>query len=330
MKAIVYRSYGSPDVLRLDEIEKPAPADDEVLIKVRAAAVNPYDWHFVRGLPYFLRLFAGLRRPKSIQLGVDVAGEVESVGKNVTQFRTGDQVFGACNAAFADYACVPESTLALMPDNISFEQAGSVAIAGLTALQALRDKGHVRLGHKILINGAGGGVGTFAVQIAKAFGAHVTGVCGAKNAGMVRSLGADRVIDYALEDFTHGNEPYDVILECVGNHSFLDCRRVIKPNGVFVGIGGGGPDLHWMFGPLFCSFASWVLSWFVSQKPAGMIAKRSREDLVALGELMARGTLKPVIDRTYSLAEVPDALRYLELGHARGKVAISVDAFGQA
>jgi NADPH:quinone reductase-like Zn-dependent oxidoreductase len=324
MKAIVYRNYGSPDVLKFEETAKPTPKDDEVLIKVRAASVNPYDWHFVRGLPYFIRLFVGLRKPKAIQLGVDVAGEVEEVGKQVTRFRRGDKVFGGCRGAFAEYACATESSLAPMPDNIGFDEAGAVDIAGLTALQALRDKGHVHAGQKILINGASGGVGTFAVQIAKSSGADVTGVCSTRNMDMVRSIGADRVIDYTREDFTRGGKRYDLILECVGNRSFLDCRRVLNRRGIFVGIGGGGPDLRWMIGPLARMVATPVISLFVSQKSAGIVAKQDKDDLAALGELMAAGKLKPIIDRTYSLAEVPEALRYLEQGHARGKVVIMV------
>lgn len=324
MKAIVYRNYGSPDVLKYENAEKPTPKDNEVLIKVRAASVNPYDWHFVRGLPYFFRLFIGLRRPKSIELGVDGAGEVEAVGRQVTRFRPGDRVFGGCRGAFAEYACAAESSLALMPGNIGFEEAGAVDIAGLTALQALRDKGHVRSGQKILINGASGGVGTFAVQIARSFGAEVTGVCSTRNVDMVRSLGADRVIDYTREDFTRSGERYDLILECVGNRSFLDCRRVLNRDGIYVGIGAGGPDLRWMIGPLAQMVALPIVSLFVSQKPAGIVAKQNKDDLAALGELMASGKLKAIIDRTYSLSEVPNALRYLEEGHARGKIVITV------
>jgi len=323
MKAIVRRTYGSPDVLRLEEMEKPTPAENEVRIKVCAAAVNPYDWHFVRGTPYFLRLIAGLRRPKSIRLGVDVAGQVESVGKNVSQFRPGDSVFGACNAAFAEYACVPESKLARKPDNITFEQAGSVAIAGLTALQVLRDKGHIQAGQSVLIIGASGGVGTFAVQIAKSLGAQVTGVCSTRNVEMVRSIGADRVIDYTREDLLLGDDRYDLVAACAGNHSFFDCRRILKPQGVYVGVGGGGPELHWMIGPIIGALATAALSAFVSQKAAGIIAKTNQADLVALAGLMASGKLTPIIDRTYSLAQVADSLHYLEQGHARGKVVIT-------
>jgi NADPH:quinone reductase-like Zn-dependent oxidoreductase len=224
MKAIVYHKYGSPDVLQREEVEKPAAGDNEVLIKVRAASVNPYDWHFMRGTPYFLRIMAGLRKPKDKRIGVDVSGQVEAVGRNVSQFRAGDGVFGTCRGAFAEYACVSGSKLAMKPDNVTFEQAASVPIAALSALQGLRDKGHLQLGQKVLINGAAGGVGTFAVQIAKSFGAEVTGVCSTRNVETVRSIGADHVIDYTQEDFTKSAQLYEVILDCIGNHSLLACR----------------------------------------------------------------------------------------------------------
>ncbi len=227
MKAIVYSNYGSPDVLRCEVIEKLTPKDDEVLIKVRAASVNPYDWHFMRGLPYFLRLRVGLRKPKDTRLGVDAAGQVETIGRNVTQFKPGDEVFGLCRGAFAEYACASESKLARKQGNVTFEQAASVPIAGLTALQGLRDKGQLQPGQKVLINGAAGGVGTFAVQIAKSFGAEVTGVCSTRNVDMVRSIGADHVIDYTQEDFTKKEQRYDLILDCIANHSLSAFRRVL-------------------------------------------------------------------------------------------------------
>jgi NADPH:quinone reductase-like Zn-dependent oxidoreductase len=322
MKAIVYRHYGSPDVLKYEEIEKPAAGDSDVLIKVRAASVNPYDWHFMRGTPYPLRIQAGLRRPKILGLGVDVAGQVEAAGRNVTQFRTGDEVFGTCRGAFAEYVCASESGLVMKPKNVTFEQAASVPIAAFTALQGLRDKGKIQPGQKVLINGASGGVGTFAVQIAKSFGAEVTGVCSTRNVEMVRSIGADHVIDYTLLDFTKGARRYDLIFDAVGNHSFSTCRRVLNPNGTYVAVGGQTDP--WLIGPLTSSIKALVLSWFVSQSLGMFIAKASKDDLTIMQELMEAGKVRPVIDRCYGLSEVPEALRYLEEGHARGKVAITV------
>ena len=234
MKAIVYYNYGSPDVLKCDVIEKPIPGDNEVLIKVRAASVNPLDWHFMRGTPYLLRLMAGLRKPTDTRLGVDVAGQVEAVGRNVTQFKPGDEVFGSCRGAFAECTCAPESALVLKPVNVTFEQAASVPVAAFTALQGLRDKGHIQPWQKVLINGAAGGVGTFAVQIAKSFGAEVTGVCSTRNVDMVRSIGADRVIDYTQEDFTKMGQLFDLFFDAVGNHSLLACRRVLSTKGIYV------------------------------------------------------------------------------------------------
>jgi NADPH:quinone reductase-like Zn-dependent oxidoreductase len=231
MKAVVYYNYGSPDVLKCEEIEKPTAGDNEVLIKVRAASVNPLDWHLMRGTPYVVHITAGLLKPKVTRLGVDVAGQVEAVGRNVTQFKPGDEVFGACRGAFADYACTSESALVTKPENVTFEQAASVQVAAFTALQGLRDKGKIQPGHKVLINGAAGGVGTFAVQIAKSFGTEVTGVCSTRNVDMVRSIGADHVIDYTQQDFTKTGQRYDLILDCVGNHSLLACRRVLTPKG---------------------------------------------------------------------------------------------------
>src|SRR5947209_15673844 len=260
MKAIVYRNYGSPDVLKCEAIEKPTAGDNEVLIKVRAASVNPYDWHFMRGTPYFLRILAGLRKPKDKRLGVDVAGQVETVGRNVTQFKPGDEVFGVSRGAFAEYARASESKLARKPENVTFEQAASVPIAGLTALQGLRDKGQIQPGQKVLINGAAGGVGTFAVQIAKSFGADVTGVCSTRNLGMVRSIGADHVIDYTKEDFTKSEQRYDVILDNVANHSLLECRRVLNPKGKYVLIGGGGTNEQGLIGPLAKPIKAMLLS----------------------------------------------------------------------
>jgi NADPH:quinone reductase-like Zn-dependent oxidoreductase len=251
MQAIVYCDYGSPDVLKLEGVEKPTPKDDEVLVRVRAASVNPLDWHYMRGTPYLLRIEAGLRKPKIIRLGVDFAGTVEAVGKDVTQFKPGDDVFGGKTGAFAEYVSVRESrALALKPANMTFEQAAAVPIAAVTALQGLRDKGQVQPGQRVLINGASGGVGTFAVQIAKSLGANVTGVCSTRNVEMVRSIGADQVVDYTKDDYTKGGERYDVIIDNVGNHSLLDNRRVLNPKGKYVLIGGGGPnDGNWI-GPM--------------------------------------------------------------------------------
>ncbi len=327
MKAIVYCDYGVPN-LKLQEIEKPAPADDQLLVKVRAASVNPLDWHYVEGTPYFMRAMGvGVRKPKETRLGVDFAGTVEAVGKNVTQFKPGDEVFGGRTGAFADYVCVRESrAVALKPANISFEQAASVPIAAITALQGLRDKAKVQPGQKILINGASGGVGTFAVQIAKSFGADVTGVCSTRNLDMVRSLGADHVIDYTKEDFTKDDQRYDVILDNVANRSLSECRRVLKPNGIYVLIGGGGANEGRWFGPgLTHAFKAMVLSKFVSQKMGMMLADLNHRDLAFLADLMQSGKVTPVIDRTYKLSDLPDAIRYVEQGHARGKVIITVD-----
>ena len=326
MKAIVYSDYGLSN-LKLENIEKPVPNDDQILVKVRAASINPYDWHFVEGTPYIMRMMGvGLRKPKDIQLGVDFAGTVEAVGKNVTQFKPGDEVFGGRGGAFAEYVCRrAEGAVALKPVNLTFEQAASVNIAGITALQALRDKGKVQPGQKVLINGASGGVGTFAVQIAKTFGADVTGVCSTRNVDLVRSLGADHVIDYTKEDFAKGTERYDVILDNVPNHSLSECRRILTPNGKYVMIGGGGPnDSRWV-GPFGRVIKTMVLSPFTSQKMGMMMADANGKDLTILADMMQSGKLKPVIDRTYKLNEVPAAIAYLEEGHARGKVIITVD-----
>lgn len=320
MKAIVFCNYGSPEVLKCAEVEKPSAGDDEVLIRVRAASVNPYDWHVMRGTPYFIRIVSGLRKPKITRPGVDVAGQVEAVGRNVTEFKPGDDVFGTCRGAFAEYACSSESTLVRKPDNVTFEQAAAVPIAAFTALQGLRDKGQIQAGRKVLINGAAGGVGTFAVQIAKSFGAEVTGVCSTRNVDMVRSIGADRVIDYTQEDFTKSRQRYDLILDCVGNHTLLACRRVLNPKGIYIGV--GGPSGRWMIGALARGIAAAVMSWFVSQKLAMVLAKASKQDLAIMHELMKAGKVTPVIDRRYRLSEVPEAILYLEQGHARGKVLI--------
>ena len=321
MKAILYRRYGSPDVLKCEEIEKPTARDGEVLIKVRAASVNPLDWRLMRGGPFIIRIVLALLQPKIKRSGRDVAGQVEAVGRNVTQFKPGDNVFGACSGAFAEYVCVPESALAMKPKNVTFEQAASVPVAAFTALQGLRDKGHIQAGQRVLINGAAGGVGTFAVQIAKWFGADVTGVCSTRNVEMVRSIGADRVIDYTREDFTQGTQRYDLIFDCVGNHSLSARRRVLNPKGRCV-IAGGPKELRTM---LARAFEAIVVARFVSQHFVMFIARLSKEDLTIMHELMAAGKVTPVIDRRYRLSEVPEAMRYLEEGHARGKVVITLE-----
>ena len=326
MKAVVYCEYGLSN-LKLENIEKPVPNDDQVLVRVRAASVNPYDWHFIEGTPYIMRMMGvGLRKPKDTRLGVDFAGTIEAVGKNVTQFKPGDEVFGGRGGAFAEYVCPRANrAVALKPANLTFEQAASVNIAGITALQALRDKGKIQPGQKVLINGASGGVGTFAVQIAKSFGAEVTGVCSTRNVDLVRSLGADHVIDYTKEDFAKGEQRYDVILDNVPNHSLSECRRILNPKGKYVMIGGGGPnDSRWV-GPFGRVIHTLLLSPFVSQEMGMMMADASQKDLTVLADLMQAGKVKPVIDRTYKLSEVPAAIAYLEQGHARGKVVITLE-----
>src|SRR6266446_6667491 len=326
MKAIVYCDYGLTN-LKLEDIEKPTPNDDQILVKVRAASINPYDWHFIEGTPKIMRMMGvGLRKPKDTRLGVDFAGTVEAVGKNVTNFKPGDEVFGGKGGAFAEYVCPRANrAIALKPANITFEQAASVNIAGITALQGLRDKGKVQPGQKVLINGASGGVGTFAVQIAKSFGADVTGVCSARNADLVRSLGADHVIDYAKEDFTKGEQRYDAILDNVANHSLSECRRVLTPKGKYVMIGGGGANEQGFLGVMARPLKAMILSPFISQQMGMMMADANQKDLTVLADMMQTGKLKPVIDRTYKLDQVPDAIRYLEEGHARGKVIIAVE-----
>ncbi|MGI8481651.1 MAG: NAD(P)-dependent alcohol dehydrogenase [Chthoniobacterales bacterium] len=325
MKAVVYTNYGSPDVLEIRDVKKPVPNDDQVLIKVRAASINPLDWHFIEGTPYIMRMGVGLRKPKDPRLGVDMAGQVEAVGKNVTQFKPGDEVFGAKTGAFAEYVCArADKAVVLKPANVTFEQAASVAIAAVTALQGLRDKGHVQPGQRVLINGASGGVGTFAVQIAKSFGAEVTGVCSTRNLDLVRSLGADHVIDYTKEDFTKGEQRYDLILDNVGNQPLSGFRRVLQPKGICVMIGGGGPNDGGLIGPMARPVKAMLLSPFISQKMGMFMAELNKKDLTVLGDLMQSGKVTPVIDRTYPLSQIAEAIRYLEQGHARGKVIITV------
>jgi NADPH:quinone reductase-like Zn-dependent oxidoreductase len=323
MKAIVYLNDGSPDVLKLEEIDKPIPGDDEVLIKVRAASVNPIDSGSARH-PFLRRILFAMSKSKVNRPGRDVAGQVESVGSLVTQFKPGDAVFGLCGGAFAEYACTSQSTLAMKPENASFEQAASVPLAGLTALQGLRDKGKIQPGQKVLINGAAGGVGTFAVQIAKSFGAEVTGVCSTRNVDMVRSIGADHVIDYTQEDFTKSGQHYDLIFDLVANHSFRARRRVLDPKGIYIGagiIGLGGS----MVRLLAHQITEFVLSRFVRQKFVTFMAKLNREDMAILSELIQAGKVTPVVDRRYRLSQVPEAILYLEEGHARGKVVITFE-----
>ena len=327
MKAVVYTNYGSPDVLEIRDIKKPVPNDDQVLIKVRTASINPLDWHFMEGTPYIMRAMGvGLRKPKDPRLGVDYAGTVEAVGKNVTQFKPGDEVLGGKSGAFAEYVCArADRAIVLKPANITFEQAASVPIAAITALQGLRDKGKIRPGQKVLINGASGGVGTFAVQIAKSFGADVTGVCSTRNLDMVRSLGADHVIDYTKEDFTKNGQRYDLILDNVGTQPLSGFRRVLNPNGILVMIGGGGPNDGGLIGPLGRPVKALLLSPFISQKMGMLMAELNKKDLTILGDLMQSGKVTPVIDRTYPLSQIAEAIRYLEQGHARGKVVITVE-----
>ena len=336
MKAIVQDAYGSPDILELRDIDKPVVEDDEVLVRVRAASVHPDVWHVVTGLPYVLRIMgAGLRKPRNRVPGTDVAGLVESVGKDVTRFRPGDAVFGETirgyqwtnGGAFAEYATAPEYALALKPANVTFEQAAAVPTSAIIALPALRDEGRIRAGQKVLVNGAGGGVGAVAVQLAKAFGADVTGVDSTSKLEMVRSIGADHVIDYTQEDFTRGDERYDLIFDIPGNHSLSDCRRALTPGGTYVLIGHDnyGNGMRRWVGLLPRMFKLMAMSPFVSQLPDvrfGMPDKR--ESLALVKELLESGKLTPHIDKTYPLREVPEAIRYLQEGHAKGKVVISV------
>src|ERR671919_104087 len=323
MKAIVQDEYGSPDVLELREIDIPEIKDDEVLLRVCAAGVGRDVWHVMAGLPYPIRLAGyGLRAPNNPVIGSDVAGVVEAVGKNVTRFQPGDEVFGIGKGSYAEYVCAREEKLAPKPTNLTFEQAAVVAIMGSTALQALRDHGKVRQGQEVLIIGASGGVGTYAVQIAKAFGAHVSGVCSTQKVEMVRSIGADHVIDYTQEDFAEGDQRYDVILDIGGNSSLTRLRRALASQGTLVIVGGEGGG-RWL-GGTDRQLRAMMLSPFVGQKLGTFVNKENHEDLIVLGELIESGKITPVIDRIYPLSEVPEAMRYLEAGHARGKVVITV------
>ena len=327
MKAIVYCDYGVSN-LKFQDIEKPTPADDQLLVRVHAVSVNPLDWHFIEGTPYIGRFLFGFgaRKPKDTQLGVDFSGTVEAVGKNVTKYKPGDEVFGGRTGAFAQYVCVRESRgVALKPANISFEQAASVPIAAITALQALRDTGHVQAGQKVLINGASGGVGTFAVQLAKSYGADVTGVCSTRNLDLVRSIGAEHVVDYTKEDFSKDGQRYDLILDNVGTQPLSQFRRALQPKGQCVMIGGGGANDGRFIGPMARIITALLVSPFVSQKFGMMFAQLNHDDLAFLADLMQSGKVTPVVDRTYKLGDLPDAIRYLEQGHARGKVVVAVE-----
>lgn len=321
MKAIVYCDYGPPEVLKLETIEKPEPAGDQVLVKVHAASVNPLDYHYMRGTPFVMRLDGGLRKPKTTRLGVDFAGTVEAVGPNVREMKPGDQVFGGRTGAFAEYVVASEGRLVRKPENISFEQAAAVPIAGVTALQALRDKARVKPGQRVLINGASGGVGTFAVQVAKSLGAHVTAVCSTRNVELVQSLGADEAIDYTRQDYTKPGQQYDAIIDMVGNHPVSAHKEVLKPSGVYVIV--GGPKGKWL-APLDRIVSAAVQSRFGDQKFGMIMAKITKDDLTVLSELLRSEKVTPVIDRRYPLSEVPEAVRYLETGRARGKVIITV------
>jgi NADPH:quinone reductase-like Zn-dependent oxidoreductase len=323
LKAIVRDTYGSPEVLELRDIDKPKITDEEVLVRVHAAGVGRDVWHIMTGLPYPIRLAGyGLRAPKNPVIGSDMAGVVEAVGKNVTRFQPGDEVFGIGKGSYAEYVGAREDKLAPKPTNLTFEQAAVVAIMGSTALQALRDHGKVRPGQEVLIIGASGGVGTYAVQIAKAFGAHVTGVCSTQKVEMVRSIGADHVIDYTQEDFAEGEQRYDLILDIGGNSTLSRLRRALGSRGTLVIVGGEGGG-RWL-GGTDRQLRAMMLSPFVGQKLGTFVNKENHEDMLVLGELIESGKITPVIDRTYSLAEVPEAIRYLEEGHARGKVVITV------
>ncbi len=324
MKAIVFREYGSPDVLQLQDVEKPDIGDDEVLVKIHAASVNPLDWHIMRGDPYFARLDLGLLKPKNTRLGADIAGTVEASGKQVTEFQPGDAVFGEVFktglGALAEYACVPRNALVLKPENISFEQAAGVPIAALTALQGLRNKGQIKPGQTVLINGASGGVGTFAVQIAKAIGTEVTGVCSTRNLDMVRSIGADHVIDYTRDNFTQDGQQYDLVFDLVGNHTVSDLSRAVKPGGICAISGFTSVSLlfqHIVQG-------AWVSRF--GDKTIGLMqtVSTNKDDSLFLKDLLETGKVVPVIDRCYALDEADEAIRYLETGRARGKVIVTI------
>ncbi|MBZ5587239.1 MAG: NAD(P)-dependent alcohol dehydrogenase [Acidobacteriia bacterium] len=327
MKALVYTEFGPPDVLQLTEVARPIPKDDEVLIRIRAASVNALDWRMLRGAPTIVRMLFGLRKPTIAQPGRpgrDVAGTVEAVGGNVTKFRPGDEVFGVCLGAFAEYTCANERKLALKPANISFADAAAVPVAAVSALQGLRDKGRIQQGQKVLVDGASGGVGTFAVQIAKSFGAEVTAVCSTRNVDTARSMGADHVIDYTREDFTNSGQRYDLILAANAYHSIFAYRRALSRDGTYVMAGGGWAQIvqTLVLGPL--------LSLIGRKKMCLFMANIHQKDLVVLKDLLEAGKVVPVIDRRYPLSEAAEAMRYLGEGHARGKVVVTVEHRGEA
>lgn len=330
VKAVRYYSYGSPDVLQLADVDVPPVGEKDVLVQIRAAAVNPIDWHYVRGLPYVTRTTTGLRRPRTNGLGGEFAGVVENVGSGVTRFKPGDEVFGGRgqgfgrdDAAFAEFAVMAEDApLAIKPADLNFAQAAAVPVSGVSALQVLRDRANVQSGQKVLVNGAAGGMGTFTVQLAKAFGAEVTGVCGTGNVELVRSLGADEVIDYTKEDFTKNGKRYDVLVDNAANRSLADTRRVLTEKGVHIGVGLASKG-HWI-GPVLRPLGMVVRNPFVSQRLIPFLGKENAADLVALRELVEAGKITPAIDQTFSLAEVADAVRYVETGHARAKVVITI------
>lgn len=320
MQAIVHERYGPPEVLELKQIAKPVAGEDQVLVRVRASSVNPADWHTMNGTPFLVRMTSGLGKPKRTVAGLDVAGVVEAVGRNVDEFQVGDDVFGEVGGSFAEYVAAPTRLLARKPANTSFEEAGAVGVAALTALQGLRDHGQIQPGHKVLINGASGGVGTFAVQIAKALGAEVTAVCSTRNVEQARAIGADHVIDYTKQDFAKTERDYDLILDCVGLRSLADSRRPLGPDGIYVAVGAPKKML-----PIMARLArmAWI-SRFGSHKMAWFIASANQQDLVVLSELMESGAITPVIDRQYPLREAAEAMKYLGEGHARAKIVVTV------
>ena len=320
MKAMVYTEYGPPEILQLKEVEKPTAKEDEVLVKIQAVSVNPFEWHHLRGTPFPLRLSSGLLKPKHKILGLDIAGRVEAAGRNIKQFQPGDEVFGVSDfGAFAEYVCARETTLVLKPANISFEEAAAAPVVAFSALQGLRDKGQIQPGQKVLINGASGGVGTFAVQIAKSFGAEVTGVCSTRNLDKVRSIGADQVIDYTQEDFTKSGRRYDLILAANGYHPIFDYKRALNSRGIYVVAGGSMAQVFQvsLLGP-------WI-SMAGSKKMSTFVTKPNKKDLVFMRELLEAGKVVPVIDKRFPLSEVAEAIQYLEEGHARGKVVITLE-----
>lgn len=325
MKSVTYKKYGSAQVLEISEVETPRITENQVLVKVRAVSINPYDWHFMRGTPYLVRLQAGVLKPKIGKFGVDMAGVVESVGANVTEFKVGDEVYGESTGALSDFAVFGQNSLAMKPASLNFEEAAAVPMAGFTAIQALRDKAGVKAGDKVLIVGASGGVGTFAVQIAKAFGANVTGVCSTGNVEMVKSIGADRVIDYTKEDFFTGLDKYDAVVQTAGNYTLKQLRTALESDGTLVQA-GDSPGVKPVFGMgiIFGMLRTLAISKFSKQNIPAFLARRSKSDLIALSDLIESGKVRPIIDRRYPMAQVAQAVTYLEAGHARGKVVITL------